>query len=124
MYCEKHHRYISLSKQHLDMMKLYHWPGNIRELENVIEYLTICSSGTGEVEDEMLKGILNISQDNDLISGDQTLAESVEQHEKAIIKNALRNTKNLREAGALLGVNASTISRKIKQYNIQYEHAK
>ena len=34
MYCEKHDRHISLTKKHLNMMKLYNWPGNIRELEN------------------------------------------------------------------------------------------
>ena len=100
-------------------MKLYNWPGNIRELENVIEYLTICSSGTGNVDEEMLRGILNIANNQDISAAEPTLAESVEQHEYA-----LRNSKNLREAGKLLGVNASTVSRKIRQYQIPYSHSR
>ena len=124
LYCEKHNRHISLSKKHLDMMKLYDWPGNIRELENVVEYLTICSSGTGDVDEEMLRGILNISQSQDISSDEDTLAESIEVHEKKRIEQALRNSKNLREAGKILGVNASTISRKIKQYGINYSKSK
>lgn len=124
MYCEKHDRHISLTKKHLNMMKLYNWPGNIRELENVIEYLTICSSGTGNVDEEMLRGILNIANNQDISAAEPTLAESVEQHEKLRIEYALRNSKNLREAGKLLGVNASTVSRKIRQYQIPYSHSR
>ena len=49
-----------------------------------------------------------------------TLDEQVAAFEKAIIEDVLQNSKSLREAGAKLGVNASTISRKIKLYNIEY----
>ena len=52
------------------------------------------------------------------------LAESMEQYEKARIENALANSHNLREAGKILGVNASTVSRKIKQYGIDYAKSK
>ncbi|MCI8647847.1 MAG: sigma 54-interacting transcriptional regulator [Firmicutes bacterium] len=124
MYCEKHSRHISLTKKHLNMMKLYNWPGHIRELENVIEYLTICSSGTGNVDEEMLQGLLNIANNQEISAAEPTLAESVEQHEKLRIESALRNSKNLREAGKLLGVNASTVSRKIRQYEISYSHSR
>ena len=109
------------------MLKRYDWPGNIRELENVIEYLTICSSGTGNIDMEMLTSLLNISEDSkvDYIDSnpedDGTLADSLEHHEIARIKAALAKSKNLREAGAILGVNASTVSRKIKQYGIEYK---
>ena len=47
-----------------------------------------------------------------------------ENYEKALIESVLKESKSLREAGAKLGVNASTISRKIKHYNIDYPKSK
>ncbi|MBQ1800289.1 MAG: hypothetical protein II011_06015 [Prevotella sp.] len=55
--------------------------GNIRELENVIEYLTICSSGTGTIDKDMLQGLLNITGGAEQIAGESTLADSMEQYE-------------------------------------------
>lgn len=124
-FTEKHNRPFTLTDDQLTIMKQYSWPGNIRELENVIEYLTICSSGTKEVADEMLYGLLDISQGDDMLpSSGSSLSQSLENYEKSLIESALQNSRSLRDAGAKLGVNASTISRKIKQYGIDYPGAK
>lgn len=120
IYGEHHGRWIQILPSHLAIMKQYNWPGNIRELENVIEYLTICSSGTGSIETKMLQNLLELPDGNTADPNDVSLAESTEQHEIARIENALANSHNLREAGKILGVNASTVSRKIKQYGIEY----
>lgn len=119
-----HNCKITLAPSHIELMKHYKWPGNIRELENVIEYLTICSSGTGSIDTEMLKSLLNIDSSENLNVNEVSLAESTEQHEIARIENALAHSRNLREAGKILGVNASTVSRKIKQYGIDYPGSK
>ena len=123
VYTEKHGREFILTEDQLAIMKQYTWPGNIRELENVIEYLTICASGTKEVADEMLKGLLDISQGDESMINSGTLSQSLENYEKALIESVLRDSSSLRDAGAKLGVNASTISRKIKQYGIDYPAA-
>ena len=122
LYSHKHKRTINLTEKNITLMKMYSWPGNIRELENVIEYLVICCSGTAEIDDNMLKGILGISKgDENAESFD--LTKSVEQFEKQQIEKVLGITNNLREAGDILNVNASTISRKIKQYGIVYPNS-
>lgn len=125
-FAAKHHRTFALTDSQLAMMRQYSWPGNIRELENVIEYLTICASGANNVNDEMLKGLLDISQVDEasaVFSG-ATLSSSLENYEKHLIESVLSTSENLRDAGAKLGVNASTISRKIKQYGIAYPGSK
>ncbi|MCR5811728.1 MAG: sigma 54-interacting transcriptional regulator [Lachnospiraceae bacterium] len=124
IFADHHGHKIHLLPEHLNLMKRYNWPGNIRELENVIEYLTICSSGTGHIDSDMLQGLLNITSGGEQNAGDASLAESMEQYEIAQIENALANSHNLREAGKILGVNASTVSRKIKQYGITYPKSK
>jgi len=125
-FTEKHSRPLTLTDEQRSIMKRYTWPGNIRELENVIEYLTICSSGTKEVADEMLRGLLDISQGDESITvtSGSTLSQSIENYEKSLIESVLRQSTSLRDAGAKLGVNASTISRKIKQYGIDYPGTK
>ena len=120
MYGEKHGRVLTFQESHYDILMAYNWPGNIRELENVIEYLTICSPGT-TVDESLLRGILDLTQEDDLpVPMEGTLTESLENYEKTLIETVLANSRSLRDAGAKLGVNASTISRKIKQYGIEY----
>lgn len=123
IYSQKHKRTVNLSKKSINLMKLYSWPGNIRELENVIEYLVICCSGTAEVEEDMLKGILGIAKQTGSMETFD-LTRSVEQFEKQQIEKVLSIAGNLREAGEMLNVNASTISRKIKQYGISYPNTR
>lgn len=171
-FSEKYHSSFSLTELQLDYLRSYNWPGNIRELENIMEYLVICSSGVGAVNNEMITNLLGIS--NEIVenpmsasatetaaslaeisspsanlsvaepqppvaelqtSGNSDTAQNtptanidfataVEQYEKKLIEEALQHSKNLREAGKLLNVNASTVSRKIKQYHIDHPSKK
>lgn len=171
-FSEKYHSSFSLTELQLDYLRSYNWPGNIRELENIMEYLVICNSGVGAVNNEMITNLLGIS--NEIVenpmsasatetaaslaeisspsanlsvaepqppvaelqtSGNSDTAQNtptanidfataVEQYEKKLIEEALQHSKNLREAGKLLNVNASTVSRKIKQYHIDHPSKK
>ena len=171
-FSEKYHSSFSLTELQLDYLRSYNWPGNIRKLENIMEYLVICSSGVGAVNNEMITNLLGIS--NEIVenpmsasatetaaslaeisspsanlsvaepqppvaelqtSGNSDTAQNtptanidfttaVEQYEKKLIEEALQHSKNLREAGKLLNVNASTVSRKIKQYHIDHPSKK
>lgn len=122
IYSQKHKRSLELSKKNITFMKLYEWPGNIRELENVIEYLVICSGGA-EVDNNILKGIFGISR-SEANETPFDLVKAVEHFEKEQIERVLSVSGNLREAGEMLNVNASTISRKIKYHGISYHNTR
>ena len=115
-----------LTAKQLEYMKGYEWPGNIRELENIMEYLVLCSAGTGQVDDSILTGLLNISYPKEsaenTVSPDMDFTSAVAAFEKELLEKTLKNSRSLRDAGQKLGINASTISRKIRQYNIDYPH--
>ncbi|MCI8848667.1 MAG: sigma 54-interacting transcriptional regulator [Oscillibacter sp.] len=140
-FSEKYHHSFRLTAQQMDYMKQYTWPGNIRELQNIIEYMIVFSAGIGQIEDEVLKGLLDITEEVHSSAANQPLrrmpialpepplldakeeidfAQAVANFEKQLLEQVLQSSANLREAGKRLNLNASTISRKIKQYHIDY----
>ncbi len=145
-FSEKYHYSFRLTEQQLEYMKLYAWPGNIRELENIVEYMVLVSSGIGYIEDDVLKGLLNITEEVysaalpaapapkaapmpdalrfPAVNVEQGIdfAQAVADYEKLLLEQAIYSSANLREAGQKLNLNASTVSRKIKQYHIDYWH--
>lgn len=136
LYTEKHHCHLTLNERLIKLLEQYPWPGNVRELENVMEYLVICHSGVDEIDESMLRGLLGMDeQPFPLIeSGKQGSVEATQERldmeqsraemEKSLIIDALSKCRSLRQAGELLHVSASTLSRKIRQYSIDYPRAR
>lgn len=134
MFSAQYHRNFSLTDENLQILNNYSWPGNIRELRNIMEYLVVCCSDFPYVDNSLLKGILDIEDepeeftfDNDVPdmpeypqtdSQDLTLSEAVAKCEKDLLINTMRKVTNMKEASRLLGVDTSTISRKLKQYGL------
>ena len=120
-FCEKYECAFHLTSRQLELLKRYDWPGNIRELENIVEYLVLCSAGIGKIDDSVLTGLLNIAcPQEEPVMESADFSSAVAAFEKELLERTLKNCHSLRDAGQKLGINASTISRKIKQYNIEY----
>lgn len=117
-YTEKYHCAFAFTNRQLNLLKTYHWPGNIRELENIIEYVVLCSAGEGTIEDSVLSSLLNLSLPPEHTVLDTDFYGAVEQFEKQLIEEALISCGSLRKAAKKLNLNPSTVSRKIKLYNI------
>ncbi|BAK47426.1 transcriptional regulator containing GAF, AAA-type ATPase [Clostridium sp. SY8519] len=127
IFSKKYSRPFRLTEHQYSLLCQYQWPGNIRELENVMEYLVLCSSGIGQVQDDVICSLLNVSSEEETLSlsaDGMNYSDSVAMFEKQLLERALAESSNLREAGAKLGLNASTISRKIKQLGIEYANSK
>jgi DNA-binding NtrC family response regulator len=112
---EKHGR--TVRRIHPDAMeRLYghDWPGNIRELENCIEFAVLLAEGD-QVMLEHLPDYLRREgprERNVLVSGQETL-------ERSRILRALEDAKgNMGEAAKQLGVSRSTLYRKRRQFGI------
>jgi two-component system response regulator PilR (NtrC family) len=107
---------------HPDALKAlteYHWPGNIRELENVLERAIILSTdGFVRPKDLLLPQELNISSSG----GDQKIgsAISLDELEKEHIAMVLINTKwNKNLSSKILGISLKTLYTKIHHYNLK-----
>jgi len=116
------------------------WPGNVRQLENICRWLTVMASGR-EIHLEDLPPELSISTElENAAEGNENwvamLEETINQHlqlghpevakliipevETALIKSALKHTSGKKnEAALLLGYGRNTLTRKIKELNIE-----
>jgi transcriptional regulator with GAF, ATPase, and Fis domain len=117
-YAEKMGKQIRrIDKKSLELCQAYHWPGNIRELQNIVERSVIlCSSDTFWVDPAWLSG-----QEPPLeLPG--PLTETLENQEKEMIQTALAECKGKvagpKGAAVKLGIPRSTLDSKIKQLKI------
>jgi DNA-binding NtrC family response regulator len=106
----------------LDALRRYHWPGNIRELENLVERIVVLSSGDEVIELEHIPLEILITSGQDVEdSGVEKvgLIKLREAFEKRIIRNVLEVTEgNQTEAAKILKVNRNTLIQKAKQLGI------
>jgi len=106
----------SISPEALDCLDRYHWPGNVRQLENVIERAFALGVDKIIQAEDLPLEIREITQQKVGTAKIRTLRDN----EIALIKSALVKTNgNRAKAAELLGVNTSTIYRKIEKYQIE-----
>lgn len=116
---QHHHRFIQISDEHMAIFERYNWPGNIRQLRNVVEYLVVCSEDDYLTNTDQLLRILDADDELTVRAVLPTLAESMQSYEKMIISNSIRRHGSIRKAAELLGIDPATCSRKVKKYGIQ-----
>lgn len=101
-----------LSLEAKQLLIAYDWPGNIRELKNLIENM-IVSVPSERIEAHHLPfHIYNQNKEKQILS----LKQRVLQFEKQLIKEVLNRTPSLRKAAQELGVDHTTLVKKIKRW--------
>jgi transcriptional regulator with PAS, ATPase and Fis domain len=117
-YAEKAKKDISrIDKNTLKLCQSYHWPGNIRELQNIIERSVIlCNGDTFWIDETWLTGGPHPES-----SG--ILTETLQNQEKELIEAALVESKGRiagpNGAAAKLGIPRSTLDFRIKRLKIK-----
>jgi NtrC-family two-component system response regulator AlgB len=103
-----------ISDQTVQFLQAYPWPGNIRELINVIERATILSTDDLLKPEALPSHILNYSPGEK--SSD--LLKPLSEVEKAHIKQVLLHTQSIEEAAQVLAIDPATLWRKRKKYQL------
>ncbi len=111
-------RYLCADVQ--DILLAYPWPGNIRELKNVMERLVVFSTteqiSVGDLPSEILDTAAVNSEGEDLDpETGMTLKEKVRRFERRIIKQALKRYGRVPAAASALAVDPTTLIRKLKK---------
>jgi two-component system, NtrC family, response regulator PilR len=121
------HQDIGITDAALDALTQYHFPGNVRELENILERAaTLCSKGRIDVSDLQLRQRESTqpterpTQGNTVVAPGEPLGEALEDMERDAILRALEQTRyNKTKAAALLGMTFRSLRYRIKKLGIE-----
>jgi len=116
----KYHKKIdNLSPEVMATFSHYRWPGNIRELENVLERMVLMSETDTLALDQLppeIRGIVSTVGASTLKEKIDTISQMTE---KQMIIDALNKTnQNRTKAAKLLGISRRTLQNKIKEYGL------
>ena len=139
---EKYQRNVRITKKVGDILTENPWYGNVRELKNLVERLVVLSNSDLVGEDQLrilmdldsgmhenigatsicdvnLHDFEEVSRPSVVINGDMTLDEAVRHVEQKMIKEAVDKHGSIQKAARALGIDPSTIHRKIKSGQIE-----
>jgi len=122
--CERSGRnLLGFQDEAMRQMQVYSWPGNVRQLENVVERAVVLSKnhtiGLEDFSDEIRAGAEGAAR---AVDGGRIvpLKQALEEPEKQIILRALKAHHGSRQATArTLGINRTTLYKKMKRYDIE-----
>ncbi|HDJ28652.1 MAG TPA: sigma-54-dependent Fis family transcriptional regulator, partial [Proteobacteria bacterium] len=111
---------IHFSKEVMDIFMEYDWKGNIRELQNVVEYAAVVCLGSNVYLDDLPRYLLNYKTGNTSeVRETGNMGEKIKEVEKNAIITALKEHNNNKSAAMRsLGISRRTFYKKLKQYEI------
>jgi DNA-binding NtrC family response regulator len=117
-------RLVRVSPEALDALKDYNYPGNVRELENILERAIVLSDGQMITPRELHlsdAGRSLIAAESSSSSFKIAANQARDEAERALLKKTLEQTGwNRVRAAKILGIDYKTLRRKIRRYNLRY----
>ncbi|MEK4495714.1 sigma-54 interaction domain-containing protein [Ureibacillus sp. FSL W8-0352] len=132
---QKYDIHRTFDKEALKVLEEYDWPGNIRQLKNIIERVSLLANqpeiNVSMIREELKeaskkssktkkqpKESIDLAKNIDISQYNGTLKEQVAAFEKEVIKKALSEHDSIRKAATALGCDQSTLVRKIQRYKL------
>ncbi|MCG8686392.1 MAG: sigma 54-interacting transcriptional regulator, partial [Desulfobacterales bacterium] len=111
---------FNFAPEAMDQLQSYHWPGNVREIQNVIERALIIGQGAPLCFPELIKS--KLSENENHVRREQefpTLDELISHHIRKSLALAKGKVDGPGGAAELLGLNPSTLRGKMRKYQIK-----
>ena len=113
---KKYGRSSTIAPDAMELLASYSWPGNIRELENLIERLVVVTAGETITRDAVFSALsLGRPDLSDANTVDQSLKSRLRAYEAEIIQQTVAREGSLRKAAKVLGVDHSTLVKKMQR---------
>lgn len=121
IHSKKYKKEIDINEISIEILKQYSWPGNIRELRNIIERMVIITETGNPISEDQLATTLNVDLYNDTnqIIRNKGLKEIIEDVERKYIKKALDEYGSTRKAAEVLKIDQSTVVKKAKKLGLR-----
>jgi DNA-binding NtrC family response regulator len=115
-FSKESHRVVNrISPDAMDLLMRYDWPGNVRQLENIIERAFALGEGNMIYERDLPIEIRELDKSASIGNASLNLAEN----EKLLLRRALKKASgNKADAAKLLGINITTVYRKMEKYRL------
>lgn len=113
---------ISFSKEAWDILLRYDYPGNVRELENIVQRTVVMSRGEVITTDTLPQSLYSFNEESLIPKSepDQSLPVQVERLEKDLIFEALRlNNGNQSKAAKQLGISERNLRYRLKKWKVK-----
>lgn len=111
-----------LTRAALDALTAYPYPGNVRELMNLCERMVVMADTDLIDISDLPAQVTTFTTENPLgfnhLLPGQTLQQALDHVEKKLLETACQQHKNQMAVAAALGVNQSTIARKLKKHGL------
>ncbi len=116
-----------LSDKAKNFVMKYEWPGNIRELENLLERATLLTDHHQEIKlSSLFPQLENIGNSKNIVAQTKSLDDlftedfSLERYEQDIILSAMdKSQHNVSEAARILGISRATLDYRLKKYEVK-----
>ena len=116
---QKYQKEKTFSPSVIDILCDFDFPGNVRELSNLIERMVVTTEKSyiklSDLPQGIIKRIQQVDQENSGIYENLSLKEASEKFERIIIDRAIKKYGSQRKASSILAVDQATISRKLKK---------
>jgi transcriptional regulator with PAS, ATPase and Fis domain len=124
-FSEKFHKgVVSIAPQALAALQAFPWPGNVRQLENVVQQAVLRSSGAELLRQHLPPAVADFAPSAPAVSAPlpapvASLTERSDQQERLIIERALQEANQCRtQAAHALGISRVTLYKKLKKYGL------
>ncbi len=117
-YNKKYGKDAIIQEEAIYLLTEYKWPGNIRELENLIERMVVINND-GIIKYNSIASILELESIEDSEYDTRTLKDIVERLERDVITRTIKKYGSVNKSAAVLGLSQPALWKKCKKLNIE-----
>ncbi len=122
---KRYNKNITLTSDVYRILEKQQWPGNIRQVENLIERIVVTAKDNIiDIDDLPTDVEINNFRSNNSINGNGPLSDMLEEYEKAIFEGTFNKYKTSVAVGKKLGISQTTAARKLRKYIPHYTEMK
>lgn len=111
--------YPGITEEVMNSLNAYHWPGNIRELSNLVEYLVNIVPNGDQIDIDLLPPYFDTPQESCApMASINDDSMSLEEMERIKIEDSINRLGNRKLVAKELGIGVATLYRKLKKYRL------